>query len=335
MTALQPPPLVPANQGVGLASNQEVGGLVELPRCDGNAIDFTLYRAEAAEQFSCDPIRLDFCSFYASAELLFMSREADDFGLSYDLGPSGTATVDLTHGFQPGVRTTLGFRTGTAGHFQISYMGINQWAADNVTANVPLGGGPSLLSSVDEYTANLNDLQFNLVAMDPLADWDWLVGLRLIDQRDEASSVLTLDDGFGNPNSVVSERAFADASNTLLGAQIGTRYGHWFGPMGISGAVKTGLFYNETGQNGSLFAGNIAIDGIDEPTSDVNGSETSVMGDFIAQFSYRVTGNTTYRLGYQGLIFSNIVQATDRDGSAADASTLAYHGLFTGLEWRR
>ncbi|MEL7334841.1 MAG: BBP7 family outer membrane beta-barrel protein [Planctomycetota bacterium] len=298
-------------------------------RCDQHAVDFTQYMPTAATRQSCDPVRRTLCDWYASTDLIFMSRSDEPYALGFSTLGGTAPTIELNHGFTPGVRATLGRRTGSTGHFQISYLGINDWDASNQSTNIPFGG--STLSSVDGYDARLNDLQFNLISMDPYADWDWIFGLRIIDQRDELSSLLTLNDGLGNPNSITTESVIASAGNTLFGGQIGMRYGHRFGPLSIDAAVKGGVFNNRISQKGPIFAGAIVIDGTQEPMYDIDDDEVSFMGDFQARMVYHASQNLHLQFGYQGLIFSNIAQSTRQDGNVSAPEGLAYHGFFTGI----
>ncbi|MEZ6087083.1 MAG: BBP7 family outer membrane beta-barrel protein [Pirellulaceae bacterium] len=295
-------------------------------------LDFTQFAATAAASHVCQVQRLGFETCYARADLIFLSREAESYDLAFSILGGTTEPVSLDHGFAPGVRATIGIRTGTTGHFQISYLGINDWSADNRTSNVPFGG--STLDSDDAYSANLNDLEFNLVAMDPYADWDWLFGFRLVDQRDEFGSLLTLDDGLGNPNSIQAERIDAEAINTLFGLQIGTRYGHRFGPLGFDGGVKVGVFNNFISQSGIIVVNQIVVDGVPEPTFSTDDEQVSFMGDFQLRLTYQATSNASMQLGYQGLVFSNIAQSLLQEGGPSSPAELGYHGLFCGLEWR-
>ncbi|MEM1070416.1 MAG: hypothetical protein AAGI63_16060, partial [Planctomycetota bacterium] len=280
------------------------------------------------------PIRLlqPFSKCYASLDFVMLSRSADDLSVSFDLGGGNSAEVNLSHGLNPGVRATFGVRTGPTGHFQVSYLGINEWTADNRTADVLFGGGPTTLSSVDEYRASLNDLQFNLVAMDPYANFDLLFGFRVIDQRDEAESIVSTDDQLGNPNSITTERAFAKAANTLLGLQAGANYGYVFGPLTFQGGAKFGVFYNDTSQSGTIFSNAIVVDGTPEPTFSTDGGDVSFMGDFGGSLSYLVTSRASIRIGYQGLVFSDLLQSTDRRGAPSGPSGLTYHGVYAGME---
>jgi len=295
---------------------------------DIGKIDFTRYATAASSLATCDPQRSCFNKWYAQTDLIFLSREDEPYAIGATTIGANAQPVELNHGFTPGVRATLGIRTGTTGHFQISYLGINDWSADNRTANIPFGAGT--LRTIDQYTANLNDLQFNLVAMDPYADWDWLCGLRVIDQRDEFGSLATVDNGAGG----FSERIDAAAANTLFGVQVGARYGRRFGPISFDGGVKAGVFNNFVSQSGIL-ENPVTIDGNPSPTFDVDDDEVSFMGDFQASMTYHATTNASLRLGYQGLIFSEIAQSTLQDGGPSSPTGLAYHGVFVGLEWRR
>ncbi|MEM0924660.1 MAG: hypothetical protein AAGJ83_01350 [Planctomycetota bacterium] len=299
-----------------------------LASCDRSRIDFRSFMPISKTKSPCDVGRPCFQSCFASVKSVFFSRSADDFEVSYDVGGGNTRGTSLNHGLTPGIEATLAMRTGPTGRVEVSYLGINEWSSDNRSDNVAFGGGPGRLSSFDSYNAGLNDLQFNLVAMDPYANWDWLVGFRVIDQRDDAESLLSLDDGMGT---VLSERVFADASNTLFGFQAGTRYARSFGLLTFDSGAKLGVFHNETSQTGTVFAGAIIVDGIPEATFDTDGGEVSVMGDFFAQLAYRVTSSSEIHLGYRGMIFSDIVQSTQRDGQSADPTGLGYHGITCGL----
>ncbi|MEM6469819.1 MAG: hypothetical protein AAF802_09730 [Planctomycetota bacterium] len=321
------------SSGALLDSVQPVGQPCgsENPNCDDSRIDFRSFMPISRTRSDCDVGRPCFQNYFGSISSVFLSREAGDFQVSYDVGGGNTRTASLNHGFNAGLEATLAMRTGPTGRFEVTYLGVNDWSSDNRADFVPLGGGPSRLSSFDTYTANLNDLQFNLVAMDPYANWDWLFGFRIIDQRDEAESLLTVDDGLGGPNSVFTERVFAEAANTLYGFQAGTRYGRSFGLLTFDSGAKLGLFHNSTSQDGSLFVGGVTIDGIPEATLSTDGGEVSVMGDFHSRLSYRVTASSEMHIGYRALVFSDIVQSAERDGQSADASGLGYHGVTCGI----
>ncbi|MEL6107294.1 MAG: hypothetical protein AAFU85_14745 [Planctomycetota bacterium] len=296
--------------------------------CNVGRIDFAQYAMDPSAQ-ACRSKRPLFCDHYARADLIFLSREDTPYSLAFTTLGGTTAPIELNHGFAPGVRATIGTRTGTTGRFEVSYLGINDWSADNRTSNLPFGAG-SLLSSIDEYSANLNDLQLNLIAMDPYSHWDWIFGLRIVDQRDELSSLVTVT----GPGAAV-ERLEADAANTLLGLQGGTNYGRHFGPVSFHGGAKVGVFGNFIAQSGPIFVNNFTIDSVPEPTFDTEDDATSFMGDFIAEFAYHPVPSMSLHLGYQGLIFTNIVQSAQQDGSPSRPDTLAYHGIYAGFELRR
>ncbi|MEO1525743.1 MAG: hypothetical protein AAFX06_09915 [Planctomycetota bacterium] len=297
--------------------------------CNAGRIDFTQYAMDSSAQ-ACLSKRPLFCDHYARADLIFLSREDTPYSLAFTTLGGTTSPIELNHGFAPGVRATIGTRTGTTGRFELSYLGINDWSADNRTANLPFGGGGSLLSSIDEYSANLNDLQLNLIAMDPYSHWDWIFGLRLVDQRDELSSLITVTGG-----AAAVELLEADAANTMFGLQAGTKYGRHFGPLSFHGGAKLGVFGNFIAQSGPIFVNNFTIDGVPEPTFDTEDDATSFMGDFVAEFAYHPATSVSLHFGYQGLIFTNVVQSAQQDGSPSRPDTLAYHGIYAGFELRR
>jgi hypothetical protein len=59
------------------------------------------------------------------------------------------------------------------------------------------------------------------------------------------------------------------------------------------------------------------------------------MGDFEFAMIYSITDDASIRVGYRGLVYSDMVQVSNQDGTPAPGATLQYHGIFAGLEIQR
>ena len=96
------------------------------------------------------------------------------------------------------------------------------------------------------------------------------------------------------------------------------------------------MFNNETRQTGPQFDSAIDTSMVPIAVSRFTraGEEISFMGDFEFTALYPIVDGLLVRVGYQGLVFSDMVQVRKQSGTAASGSPLNYHGIFTGIELR-
>lgn len=268
-----------------------------------------------------------------SLDALFLARDSDDFALSLLDGANVAQTADLSHGLTPGVRASLGLNLTGETMAELVYLGSHEWSASGSSSNlIPASSG--VISSAESYGAELSDVQINLIHHRFGREWSLLWGVRYSKQEDDFT--VLLDGEIAGPPAVPRNPLDlrGSAKNQLIGVQVGADH-HWrCGPVLLFGRIKGGVLHNETEQFGPSFTDSIDLSGnpASVPTFTSDGEQVSFVGDFEFSLKYAFGRLSSIRLGYQGLIFSDIAQVIDQQGQAADPETLSYNGVFAGLE---
>ncbi|MEL6894873.1 MAG: hypothetical protein AAFP90_02080, partial [Planctomycetota bacterium] len=180
------------------------------------------------------------------------------------------------------------------------------------------------------------DLQINAVHHPFGYDSSLLWGVRASRQRDQYDVIANGTFAAGTPLALASDAITGRTENDLIGLQIGGTQTWLCGPIRFFGSIKAGVLHNETSQRGTTYAGAVDLSGNPATLAQfqVDDEEVSFVGDFELSLHYTLFRNASVRLGYQGLIYSDIIQVADQNGSPAAPGTLSYNGIFGGLELR-
>ena len=274
--------------------------------------------------------------FKFSADAVFLSRLGSDFALPLLDGGTAIQAEDLTHGLTAGIRSTLALHLYDGQHVEFGYLGSFDWSADGSSSNLidPTGG---VLSWNGTYDAQLNDYQINYRHRTWDSNWSVMCGVRYSEHEDHFTAAF---DGVIAGPPIVNRNPLnirGHARNRLLGIHVGTAAEWNCGPFLLFASMKGGAFNNETEQFGPRYTGAIDLgtNPASLPTFARDGQEISFMGDFEFTVSYPIMDGALIRVGYQGLIFSDMVQVRKQMGTAASGAPLHYHGIFAGFEFRQ
>ncbi|MDG2222255.1 MAG: hypothetical protein P8L85_12810 [Rubripirellula sp.] len=271
----------------------------------------------------------------AMADAIFLHRGADDVTYLAQAGGTTVGTTPLSQGLTPGLNTAATFNlTGTT-YLEAGYLGLHEWSAESSSGN--LLSSPDSLSSTGRYEANLHDLQLNMIHFRLDTNWTLLWGVRYSQQKDSFAGSLTGSFDPGSGPVAVDLPLRSIAKNDLLGLQVGSE--HWWacGNMELVASVKGGVFHNQIEQQGPSYSGSIdlASTPISTPVFDRDDEDVSFMADFEVLGRYSITSCAAVRIGYRGIVWSDIAMIANQNGQSATPGTLWYNGVFAGLELRR
>lgn len=271
--------------------------------------------------------------FRVSVDALFLWRDGADFSAALLDGGNVLQTTPLSHGLTPGLRATADLKLTATTAAQFVYIGMHQWSATGADDNlIPPATG--VLSSRQTYDATLDDFQLNFVYSRLSSDQSLFWGVRVSEHEDEFS--VRLDGQIAGPPAVVRNplSVSANAQNRLIGLQIGANQFWRCGRLQLFGQIKGGVLHNEIDQTGPASIG--AVDLTSNPASIpsfvTETEEVSFLGDFEFSARYRFLPSASIRVGYQGLIFTNLAQVAGNLGQPTDPDSLSYHGVLAGLE---
>ena len=344
--------------------------------CGGGLVDGACSTCGPAAGYSDGPIIRDYGTFgsvsaanrYLYLDALIMTR-ADG-----DIANSNFGTLN-DFDFTGGLRVTYGTRDDSIFGREISFMalpGVEQeisrtdpliqqpFRADQgarlSVINLPISGAPSdaftgATAQTQRKESDLYSVEFNRV------NWGWdliktFSGLRMVRfddsynvtstgtraQRDFEGEVVRTPSGNVVFDTVDGSYTL-DASNTLLGGQIG---GELFYDIGYrwsaSGFGKLGLFANfndfDTNYNNGDF-------NVSSESDSVTLSTVAELG-FLAH--YQIRTNLRFRAGYNAMFVGNVASVADNIGGttglftgfeATDSDDVLFHGFSFGLEFFR
>jgi len=289
---------------------------------------------------------------------LFMFRDDADWGRVV-AGVGGAAQPVLTDQFDHGAGGRL-FVTGysEAGFgIQVGYEGINDWVANLAYAPDALVAGETREFT---YESRLNSVEINFLPHVPYA-WKWYSGFRYVelseDFLDSTTSAKTIPVPATPPAVPV---AFFDTGvsqqlkNRLFGFQLGARRDAWqFGNrLTLQTYANGGVYCNKFRRNSinrsttTIIAGDdLATPGTNEFSQSTSSVQTEVRRDltevaFLGEAglaaAFRLNQSTALRVGYQILAIDGVGEGLAASFSPGlDNTTLLYHGLQFGLEYRR
>ncbi|MEL6105789.1 MAG: BBP7 family outer membrane beta-barrel protein [Planctomycetota bacterium] len=275
-------------------------------------------------------------TFRFSIDALFLARDLDEFSVALTDVSGPVQTERLSHGLTPGLRARGVVNLTGSLLLEGVYLGAHQWETDSTTGNLVPASGDTL-AAVQSYEARLDDYQINVIHRGGGGAWGFLWGLRYSDHRDSFS--LDLSGQLAGPPVTARNplRLQGRTQNQMIGLQLGADRRWTCGAFELFGSAKLGVLHNETEQTGLSYSGSVDVSSnpASIPTFLSEDEEVSAMGDFEVSLRYRITENVAASFGYQGLVFSEMVNVANQNGLAADPDTLSYHGIFVGLEMLR
>jgi hypothetical protein len=289
------------------------------------------------------------------ASTLIVHRE--DTNLNGIIANVGAPTsVEDQFDYAPGARV---FATAYNCHgwgMQIGYEGLNDWDASVVFPDSP---AVASTRSID-YMSRLNSVEFNFLPRTP-QPWKLFSGLRYVELDEDLQDFTIVDRVIPVPaDPPAVPAAFVDTGlahiieNHMLGFQLGGlrdgwQVGDW---LLFSGFANAGVYHNQIKRDDVNLNITTVITGDDLATPVINEfsetttvtsttvrrefSDVSFLGEAGASVSLKLTPCLALKSGYQVILIDGVGQGIDAFFSPAyDSSTVLYHGLQFGLEYRR
>ncbi|MEM8944598.1 MAG: BBP7 family outer membrane beta-barrel protein [Planctomycetota bacterium] len=289
---------------------------------------------------------------------LFLFREdANWAGVIADIGAPDPVLVDqFEHG--PGARVFVTGYNDQGWGIQVGYEGINDWDAS--LGYAPVGAAPTETTRNIGYQSRLNSLEVNFLRRTP-SPWEFFSGFRYVQLDEDFLDVNTTDKPIPPPSFMPVSTAFVDTEfnrileNRLIGFQLGTRRDAWqFGTrFTVHTFANAGVYCNKFRREEvdvtetTVITGDDLATVEDEFTTTNSRSVTKTRRDF-ADIAFvgeagltgtlRINQCTALRAGYQILALDGVSQGLDAflsPNAGLDSSTLVFHGLQFGLEYRR
>ncbi|MCA9238451.1 MAG: BBP7 family outer membrane beta-barrel protein [Planctomycetales bacterium] len=281
---------------------------------------------------------------------LFLFRGANDwapFTAAVGSGPDFLDTFDNAAGARLFV---TGYNDRGYG-MQVGYEGVNDFSA---AAGYDLGGSNREFS----YESNYNSVEINFIPATN-ARWRLFGGVRYMEIDENLTDVTTVDKPVPPPADPPTSVAYVDTGtarlldNRMIGFQVGAFRDSW----NIGRRLSLEAFANS-----GLYCNNLRFRSVDTTVTTVyNSDDLASAGDDFSQTTSNVTTGTTrnvtnlafageagitsvlrinpclaLRGGYQVLLVDGLGLASDAYFSPAfNSSSVLYHGLQFGVEYRR
>jgi hypothetical protein len=331
----------------GASSGAVCGGGCYHDRCGCNPQLFPWIRGPGVnDQWCVGP--------HLAVEVEGLILRRDDADLARVIGAVGLG-ADLVDQFD----YAAGARIGVTGYndagfgMQVVYEGVNDFDA---TATFPQAGSNRSFT----YQSNLNSIEVNFLSRDSNV-WKLFGGFRYVEVDEDFNDFTTVDKPLPAPaDPPAAGVAFVDfgdsylIENRLFGFQLGAfrdgwQLNQW---LSVESFCNGGIYMNDfkreevarqvtTVVNGD----DLATPNVNEFSQDVTSVDTIVRRDFsnlafVGEVGVaavlRINRSTALRSGYQVLVVDGVGEGLDAFFvSGFNRSTLLYHGLQIGLEYRR
>lgn len=291
------------------------------------------------------------------ADGLFLFRDDADWdavindpAVIADVGPTPTLVDQFDHA--PGARLFATAYNETGFGMQIGYMGANDWHAT-------LAYDTGTFVRTFDYETRLNSVEINFLPCTPFA-WKYFGGFRYVeideDFADFTANNITIPPPATPPAATV---AVVDTGmsylleNRLIGFQVGSRRDSWqFGRwLTVEAFGNAGVYCNKFKRENVSRNVTTIITGDDLSTPDNEFSETTTevrsttrqdfaeiafLGEAGISGVVRLNQCVALRSGYEVMVVDGMGQGLDAFFSPGiDRSTVLYHGLQFGIEYRR
>ncbi|MEM1227827.1 MAG: BBP7 family outer membrane beta-barrel protein [Planctomycetota bacterium] len=267
--------------------------------------------------------------FQARIDSVWMTPSGADFE-SEILDPgTGNAVVSQDIDFGVPVAPNVSIRSFLLDNLtaEFSFLYMDSWESDAIFNDVP--PAPDLDARI-QSDASLRNFEANLVSDPSVLGTRWIAGIRYLEYSDSLTEDYVLDSGVGP---VVSERAFAESENRLFGTQFGIELDIAVHRTLFQVGTKLGLFNNRTSQVGPAYSDALVIDGVTDPTFDLDSDHFAFLADFDVMLQQRLTDRIAVHVGYQGWFLDRVAQAASQRGGPTDEENLWFHGLVLGGQW--
>jgi hypothetical protein len=288
------------------------------------------------------------------ASAMIMHRE--DTNLNEIIADVGDPTsVEDQFEYAPGARV---FATAYNCHgwgMQVGYEGMNDWDASVVFPDSPVADSTR---SID-YMSRLNSVEFNFLPSTP-QPWKLFSGVRYVELDEDLQDFTVEDRVIPLPADPPTVEVFVDTGlahvieNHMIGFQLGGLRDGW--QVGdrllVSGFANAGVYHNQIKRDDVNLNITTVINGDDLATPLVNEfretttvtsttvrrefSDVSFLGEAGASVSLKLTPCLALKSGYQVILLDGVGQGIDAFFSPDyESSSVLYHGLQFGLEYRR
>ena len=271
--------------------------------------------------------------------------------------PAAVLTDQFEHG--PGGRVFLTGYNDSGFGIQIGYEGINDW-----DASLAFAPGEFVANETRDflYQSRLNSLEINFLTNNP-SPWKLFSGFRYVQLDEDFIESRIVDKPIPVP--VVAPPVgtpFVDLGfhhlleNRLFGFQLGGRRDawQWGNRFTVSTFANAGVYCNKFSRDDVeltittiITADDLSTPAVNEFSQTTTTAQTTVRRDFAdiafvgeagLAAAWRLNQCTAVRAGYQILALDGVGQGLDAflaPNAGLDNSTLVFHGLQFGLEYRR
>lgn len=234
---------------------------------------------------------------------------------------------------------------------QVGYEGVNDWIATRAFTQ-------GTTAHTFDYESRLNSIEINLLPTVPYA-WRFFTGFRYVEMSENLIDSTIAEKPFPNPPGPllppIQDTIQGNLiKNRLIGVQLGAvrdawQWTNWFS---VETFCNAGIYCNKfrrddvTSQIATTLYGDdpTTID-VDETVEVVSTSQTRVRTD-ISQVAFvgeagitgvvQINPCVALRAGYEVMTLDGVGEAlTASLGPGLNSSTLVYHGLQFGVEYRR
>ena len=291
---------------------------------------------------------------------LFMFREDADWNEVIALLP-GAPQAELTDQFEhgPGGRVFVTGYNDAGFGIQVGYEGINGWDATLAFAPDQFVAGET---RDFVYQSRLNSVEINFLTNNP-SPWKLYSGFRYIQLDEDFIESRIVDKPIPLPVAAPPVGTpFVDLgfnhllSNRLFGFQLGSRRDawQWGNRFTVNTFANAGVYCNKFRRDDVNLTVTTVITADDLDTPDVNEfsqttttsqttqrrnfAEIAFVGEAGVSAAWRLNQSTALRAGYQILAVDGVGQGINAfliPNDSLNGTTLVFHGLQFGLEYRR
>lgn len=282
-------------------------------------------------------------SWYVRVEATFLQRTrgaGDRVIVETDAGAPVLSVSDFSFKLEPGVAAMLGHRLDSVSALEMQYFGANVWdvlrpvaSLNNLDLPDPIGTVANDFNNANlmrvGYRSQLQNAEVNYLRDHGGATW--LIGFRYLNWGD--TLLINSTDNDGDVSNYLIEN-----SNSLLGAQIGTRIVRRGFRWDWELTGKAGFFGNNIGQRQRLTDDDGTITLRNAAALDTS---ASFVGDINLSAHCRLSDVWRLRAGYNVIVVTGLALAPDQldfsnnlhSGTTVDnGATVFLHGLNVGLE---
>ena len=273
---------------------------------------------------------------------LWRERTGSDFAILEDAADNPLFTADrFDFDAKSGMDVSVMRDNGCGRGLQVRYLGLEQYSASET---VDLGAFRAATNpnqtSATIFSAYTHRLESELHSIELLTsrccgNMQVFGGFRYISLEERLSSIAVNN---------LPPSLFFEADNDLYGFELGANGELWNNCrcLSIEGLAKVGIYHND------VSASALDTDTASGGSGQASGSETAFASELAVTAVYDVRCNLSLRAGYQMLFIDGVALAADQVPNTGDlnvglnnadvridSSSIFFHGLNVGLEYRR